>query len=375
MNYLFGLLAVAGTTTLMFNTAPRDGISADGVINVTQVASGLNDPRGLAFGPDKHLYVAEAGSGGSTLSTVGQCDQVQPPVGPFLAGNAARVLRFSLSGGSQIMVDGLPSAEASALIGGDKQGASAVAFIGNRLLTLIAGAGCSHGHAEADNGVFEIDRGQVSEIANLSAWLLANPGAKGIQQPRDPDYEPDGTWYSMLFEQGRLYALEPNHGLLVSVHPEHGKVTLVNDLFATFGDHTYTALAADRGDLYVGTLGRIAFVPGVFPPVPDFDESFKAGIYRLSRNGQATQVAKGLRAVLGVAFDREHRLYALQSPIFIPGTGSLIRMDSTGQWETIVSGLSFPSAVTPGPDGALYISECGYHCAPGEGRILRVSVP
>ncbi len=369
------LLIVAVSSTLMFNPVSRVGIAAGGAIQVTQVASGLNDPRGLAFGPDKHLYVAEAGSGGSTLSTVGQCDQVQPPVGPYLAGNAARVLRFSPSGGSAVVVDGLPSAEASALIGGDKQGASAVAFIGNRLLTLISGAGCSHGHAEADNGIYEIDRHEVSQLANLSAWLLANPGAKGIQQPRDPDYEPDGTWYSLLFEQGRLYAIEPNHGLLVSVHPEHGDVTLVNDLFDTFGDHTYTALAADRGDLYVGTLGRIAFVPGVFPPVPDFDESFKAGIYRLSRNGEATQVASGLRAVLGVAFDRRHRLYVLQSPIFIPGTGSLIRLDSTGQWETIVSGLNFPSSLTLGPDGALYISECGYHCAPGEGRILRVSTP
>jgi len=350
-------------------------LEAQTAATVTEFATGLNDPRGLAFGPDKHLYVAEAGSGGGTLSTVGQCDQVAPPVGPFVAGYAARVVRISPSGERTIVVAGLPSAEATPAIGGDKQGASDVAFIGTRLLTLIAGAGCSHGHADNDNGIVEVGDDGIVPLANLSAWLLANPGAKGAQEPRDPDYEPDGVWYSLLFALGRLYAVEPNHGLLVSVHPRSGAITLVNDLFTTFGDHTYTALAADRGDLYIGTLGRIAWTPGVFPPVPDFDESFRAGIYRLSRDGEATQVGTGLHAVLGVAFDTQHRLYALQSPIFAPGSGSLVRQNAAGAWETVVSGLDFPSAVTRGPDGAFYISECGYHCAPGEGRILRVTVP
>jgi sugar lactone lactonase YvrE len=206
-------------------------------------------------------------------------------------------------------------------------------------------------------------------VANLSTWLLANPGAKGAEQPRNPDYEPDGTWYSMTFDQGRLYVVEPNHGLLVTVHPTTGQVTLVNDLFATFGDHTYTTLAVDRGDLYVGTLGRIVFAPGG----PDLAASFDAGVYRLSRNGEAVQIADGLHAILGLAFDERHRLYVLQSPIFVPGTGSLIRIDADGSVVPIVSGLTFPSALTRGPDGAMYVSVCGYHCLPGQGEILRVA--
>ena len=344
-------------------------------IDVGVLASGLNDPRGLAFGPDGRLYVAEAGAGGSTLSTVGLCDQVQFPVGPFVGGNTARVVRIETDGSVSVVAGGLPSAEAGAAIGGDKQGASSVTFIGNHLLALISGAGCSHAHAETNNGIFKVEGAGIFRLTDLSAWLLANPGAKGAEVPRNPDYEPDGTWYSMIFDQGRLYAVEPNHGLLVSVHPSDGRVHLVNDLFATFGDHTYTTLAVDRGDLYVGTLGQIAFVPGVFPPVPDFERSFEAGIYRLSRNGTAQPFATGLHAILGLAFDRQHRLYVLQSPIFVPGTGSFVRLDSAGQPETILSGLTFPSGLTRGPDGAFYISECGYHCAPGDGRILRVVVP
>lgn len=365
------VVAIAASLT---GTSPAE-LRAQVAATVTEFAAGLNDPRGLAFGPDGHLYVAEAGVGGGTMSTVGQCRQVDPPVGPFVAGYFARVVRVSPSGEGAVVADGLPSSEATALVGGDRQGASAVAFIGDRLLALIAGAGCSHGHAADDNGIFDVGVDGLSQLANLSAWLLANPGEKGAQQPLDSDYEPDGVWYSLAFDLGRLYAVEPNHGLLVSVHPESGEVTLVNDLFSTFGDHTYTALAADRGDLYIGTLGRIAWLPGVFPPVPDFEESFRAGVYRLSRNGDAAQVGTGVHAVLGLAFDRKHRLYALQSPIFIPGTGSLVRQTADGGWETVVAGLSFPSAITRGPDGAFYISECGYHCAPGEGRILRVTIP
>jgi len=44
------------------------------------VATGLEGPRGLRFGPDGYLYVAEAGTGG-TNSTIGQCAQVPGPPG------------------------------------------------------------------------------------------------------------------------------------------------------------------------------------------------------------------------------------------------------------------------------------------------------
>src|SRR5215469_8409181 len=50
--------------------------------NVSVFATGFNNPRGLKFGPDGYLYVAEGGAGGA-MSTVGLCEQaVGLPTGP-----------------------------------------------------------------------------------------------------------------------------------------------------------------------------------------------------------------------------------------------------------------------------------------------------
>ena len=48
--------------------------------NVSVFATGFNNPRGLKFGPDGSLYVAEGGAGG-TLSTVGVCRPAGLPQG------------------------------------------------------------------------------------------------------------------------------------------------------------------------------------------------------------------------------------------------------------------------------------------------------
>src|SRR5947208_16210034 len=76
--------------------------------NVSVFAQGLQGPRGLRFGPDGSLYVAEAGLGG-TNSTAGQCTQVVPPVGPYTGGKTARISKVSASGAVTTVASGLPS--------------------------------------------------------------------------------------------------------------------------------------------------------------------------------------------------------------------------------------------------------------------------
>src|SRR6478672_10215712 len=51
-------------------------------VTMSIYATGLYNPRGLKFGPDGYLYVAEGGKGGTT-STAGHCAQVITPIGPY----------------------------------------------------------------------------------------------------------------------------------------------------------------------------------------------------------------------------------------------------------------------------------------------------
>jgi hypothetical protein len=86
----------------------------------------------------------------------------------------------------------------------------------------------------------------------------------------------------------------------------------------------------------------------------------------------------GLTGVLGLAFNAHGRLYALETsaPGFpSPGTGRVLRLKLHQQPEVIATGLSFPTAMTFGPDGSLYVSNFGYGYPPGSGQVVRITVP
>ena len=77
--------------------------------NASLLAGGLNGPRGLAFGSDGSLYVAEAGTGGTVSTASTSCLQVPPPVLPYLGGSSARISKIDPSGNRVTVASGLPS--------------------------------------------------------------------------------------------------------------------------------------------------------------------------------------------------------------------------------------------------------------------------
>ena len=97
--------------------------------SVTTYATGLTNPRGLAFGPDGNLYVAEAGIGGE--QTPADIDPDCPVnvniYSPFTAGYSGRVTRVLADGTTETVVDNLPSITDNT---GASFGPTDVAFVG-----------------------------------------------------------------------------------------------------------------------------------------------------------------------------------------------------------------------------------------------------
>ena len=317
------------------------------VLTPTVVARGMEDPRGIKFGPDGRLYVAEGGLGG-THSTVGRCRQVLAPVGPYTGGLTGRLSAVDVTTGVRTTIArGLPSSIGA----GDASSVADVAFLHGTLYALIVGAGCSHGLIGTYNSIDRISAsGIATPIVNLSKFLEFHP----VAHPNPPDFEPDGSWYSLEASDDTLFAVEPNHGEVDAVKPD-GSIRRLVDVSASQGHIVPTSLTAFYGQFLFGNLNTLA---------PS--SQGHAGIYLLTRWGQIVQIASGLTAVTGVAV-HHGRIYALEAftGFFAPAppyanTGTVVRLEDDGSWVKVVGGLSFPTAMTFGAHNTLYISNKGF---------------
>ena len=52
----------------------------------------------------------------------------------------------------------------------------------------------------------------------------------------------------------------------------------------------------------------------------------------------------------------------------------MVRTTTDGELETVAQSLVFPTAMTFGPDGALYVSNFGFGFGPGMGQVVRIDV-
>jgi hypothetical protein len=361
------MLAACETSPSTELTAPSLASAAKSPSNPvpsrTVVASGLLNPRGIAFSKEGDLYVAEAGTTQGATSTLGLCQQ--DPM-QSLSGHTGRISR--IVGGAPVpVISGLPSSHHAAANDITVFGIADIAFVGPKLYGLL-NAGCGHGVPDVPASVIAVENGRYTVQANLSAFRQANPPAR-----LGPDVEPDGDWYSMIAVGGVLYAVDANGGQLVSVKPNPGKIDRVIDISASQGHIVPTSVAEHQGDFFVVNLQTFPAVTGA------------SKLMQIKHNGKDLDiVTTGFTAALGVDFDSQGRAYVLESfgclpalpcvpAPFAAGTGKVTRVNADGSKETVVSGLTFPSSIRFGPDGALYISNKSYNLPAGAGEIIRVT--
>jgi hypothetical protein len=345
------------TRLALLNREATSNLSA----SVHVFAQGLDNPRGLIFGPDGNLYVAEGGLGGST-STVGQCPQAAG-AGPYKGSlTSGRISKINAQGVRTTITDKLPSSQTNPDLGNLISGVADIAFVGDDMYALLSGAGCAHGVASVPNGIIKVKGdGSWTWVANLSEWVKTHP----VAHPEEEDFDPEGTWYSMISIRGDLYAVNPNTGDLVKV-TTGGNISRVIDISATQGHIVPTALSY-HGNIYVGNLDVFPIVPGA------------SNIFKITPDGDIKAVASGLNTVLGLVIDQQNRMYVLEmtvgAPFPTPGQGRILRIDPSGKQTVIATGLALPSGMTMGPDGKLYVSNWGFGPpASGGGQVLQITL-
>lgn len=337
------------------------------------VAKGLNNPRLLAFSPSGALYVAEAGTGGTSPCVTG-------PEGKVCFGRTGSVARV-LPGTLRRVLTGLPS---------------------------LAGAGGASATGPAD--VWVDRQGRYAVLMGLGN----NPAARKALPPAGRQL---GTILT-----GSLRGGPPRIATDVSAHetranPHKGGVDS-NPTGLTWSRHGYVVAEAGANDLVRVKNARtstMAVFPDRLVPAPPFlnqpagtkipmqsvptsiavghDGAFyvseltgfpfpqgAARIWRVVPGKQPTVYATGLTNLTDLTWHRG-RLYAVQfatagMTATPPGTlpkGSLVRITPHGaRHHTIAAGLSAPYGVAARGRSA-YVTTCAV-CA-GGGQVVRVPLP
>jgi hypothetical protein len=344
------------------------GVSSDGRHgppwpSVKTYATGLSSPRGLTFGPDRNLYVAEAGIGGTLTPTDEPgCEAVVNVFGPYTAGYSGRVIRVLRNGRKEIVADKLPSMTDNT---GAHYGPTDVAFIGQTLYVLIEMGGCSHALPDDLPAILRVNRdGSTTNVANLNQWQRDNP-PHFIKDPLPPntDQEPGGVFHSMIAIGRYLYVVETNRGFVLRVEPRTGVIEELFDMSIDDREHNPIVMTQRGNNFFVGTFGEDAGKS----ELAVFDRHFYS----------YTLPFKSRDPIVGLAWHCDD-LYGVEIFPFdnqwSTDTANLVKFDRrTGKRTKVLTGFaSLPNGLVEGPDGALYTSNWGISFAPEDGEILRI---
>ena len=330
--------------------------------DITVVMSGLNSPRGLDFGPEGGLYVAEAGTTRATGGCVDFLEGATPATKCYSGtGSISRLWR----GRQERIASGLPSAYIT--MSGFAAGPQAISFAGRGHAMVVIGWGGppelrgSLGPAAADFGtLIQLQpNGGWRVVADVAAFEgFANP-AGGLV---------DTNPYGVLAEAGRTFVVDAGGNSLLEV-AANGSISLVATFPTTAAPPPFIRSDAvptrvrrgPDGALYVSTLSGAPFATGA------------AAIYRVEAGRPPVVYAGGFKTITDFAFAPDGGLYVLQfatAPVFFGGPGALIRVAPDGSRSTITTTLFQPTGIVVGADGSVYIANRG--TSPGDGEVLQI---
>jgi hypothetical protein len=365
-------VAVAALATALVSI--RVPLHANPTLEV--VASGLANPRGLNFGPEGGLYVAEAGTGGTAPCIVNSNNQF------VCYGETGAITRITLGGEpwQARVVTGLPSLAVPP--GATNAGAGAlgphdVEFQGrgNGFVTIGAALDPARRFYDAAHPEFAEVGANVGRLVrfrpngkwafaeDLSAFELTNPDGGGV----------DSNPYGLLALPGQQVFTDAGGNSLNAVAANGSITNLTFFPSRTVGTRTFQSVPTcvaegPDGQLYVGELTGFPFLAG------------QANVYRVPADGGTPEVfASGFTKIIDIAFGSDGSLYVLQvsslgGPPPQGGSGSLIRLSPDGTTRTTIVeagvGLVAPGGIAIDRDGSIYLTN--FSVSPNAGTVVRV---
>jgi hypothetical protein len=331
------------------------------------VMTGLDNPRGLAWGPEGGLYVAEAGRGGASPCV----PSPDVPNVPRCYGATGAISRL-WHGQQERIVTGLPSV-AFQPAGDTAAGPQHVSFQGRGGLHVTIGCGCDKGTATGqllDSLGFGYllhvpASGNAKPLSDLAGYeVVANPD--GLQIDSNP--------YGLLALPGHQLVTDAggNSLLDIAANGDISTVATFPKVPGPFGLRdavpTDVVLGPD-GAYYVSTLTGFPFTADT------------AIVYRVAPGQAPTPYAWNLTQLTDLAFGADGSLYVLQHASGIPGVpfpfagpGAVRRVPAGGGASStlVASGLPRATGLVVGDDGALYVSVNG--ASAGNGAVWRIAL-